>query len=67
LLHRVKASVGTKTMQFPNVKERLETIGMESMPLTPAEFDAHVWAELARPGRLSGRRALNRTNSPWSD
>jgi tripartite-type tricarboxylate transporter receptor subunit TctC len=33
-----------ETMQFPNVKERLQTLGMEPMPLTPAEFDARVRA-----------------------
>jgi tripartite-type tricarboxylate transporter receptor subunit TctC len=32
----------------PAVREKLAALGVEAMPLTPAEFDAHVKAELAR-------------------
>ena len=42
-----------KTMQSPNVKERLETLGMEPMALTPAEFDAQVRAEIGTTGALA--------------
>jgi tripartite-type tricarboxylate transporter receptor subunit TctC len=42
-----------KTMQSPNVKERLETLGMEPMALTPTEFDAHVRAEIGTTGVLA--------------
>jgi len=42
-----------KTMQLPNVKERLETLGMDPMPLTPAQFDAHVRSEIASTGLLA--------------
>jgi tripartite-type tricarboxylate transporter receptor subunit TctC len=46
------------TMQFPNVKERLETLGMEPMALTPVEFDAHVRAEIATTGVLAKAAGL---------
>jgi tripartite-type tricarboxylate transporter receptor subunit TctC len=42
-----------ETMQLPNVKERLATLGMDPMPLTPAEFDAQVRAEIASTGLLA--------------
>jgi tripartite-type tricarboxylate transporter receptor subunit TctC len=32
----------------PAVKEKLATLGVEAMPMTPAEFDAYVKAELVR-------------------
>jgi tripartite-type tricarboxylate transporter receptor subunit TctC len=47
-----------KTMQLPNVKERLQTLGMESMPLTPAEFDARVRAEIGTTGVLAKAAGL---------
>ena len=47
-----------KAMQSPNVKERLETLGMEPMPLTPAEFDAHVRAEIGTTGALAKAAGL---------
>ena len=47
-----------KTMQSPNVKERLETLGMAPMPLTPAEFDAHVRAEIGTTGALAKAAGL---------
>jgi tripartite-type tricarboxylate transporter receptor subunit TctC len=47
-----------KTMQFPNVKERLQTLGMEPMPLTPAEFDARVRAEIGTTGVLAKAAGL---------
>jgi len=50
-----------KTMQSPNVKERLETLGMEPMPLTPAEFDAHVRAEIGTTGALARAAGLKPT------
>src|SRR5262245_16312052 len=50
-----------KTMQSPNVKERLETLGMEPMPLTPAEFGAHVRAEIATTGALARAAGLKPT------
>jgi tripartite-type tricarboxylate transporter receptor subunit TctC len=47
-----------KTMQFPNVKERLQTLGMEPMPLTPAEFDSRVRAEIGTTGVLAKAAGL---------
>src|SRR5215470_16248795 len=47
-----------KTMQSPNVKERLETLGMEPMALTPAEFDAQVRAEIGTTGALAKAAGL---------
>jgi tripartite-type tricarboxylate transporter receptor subunit TctC len=47
-----------KTMQISNVKERLETLGMDPMPLTPAEFDAHVRAEIGATGVLARAAGL---------
>src|SRR5262249_3058979 len=43
----------TATMQSPSVKERLEALGMDPMPLTPTEFDAHVRAEIGSTGALA--------------
>ncbi len=48
-----------KTMQLPNVKERLETLGMDPMPLTPAEFDAHVRSEIVSTGLLAKAAGLS--------
>jgi tripartite-type tricarboxylate transporter receptor subunit TctC len=48
-------------MQSPNVKERLETLGMEPMPLTPAEFDAQVRAEIGTTGALATAAGLKPT------
>ncbi len=50
-----------KTMQSANVKERLETLGMEPMPLTPAEFDAQVQAEIGTTGALARAAGLKPT------
>src|SRR5215467_14065044 len=47
-----------KTMQLPNVKERLATLGMEPMPLTPAAFDAQVRAEIGTTGALAKAAGL---------
>ena len=47
-----------KAMQLPNVKERLQTLGMEPMPLTPAEFDARVRAEIGTTGVLAKAAGL---------
>jgi tripartite-type tricarboxylate transporter receptor subunit TctC len=47
-----------KTMQFPNVKERLQTLGMDPMPLAPAEFDAQVRSEIASTGLLAKAAGL---------
>ena len=47
-----------KAMQLPNVKERLQTLGMEPMPLTPAEFDARVGAEIGTTGVLAKAAGL---------
>jgi tripartite-type tricarboxylate transporter receptor subunit TctC len=47
-----------KTMQLPNVKERLATLGMEPMPATPAEFDARVRAEIGTTGVLAKAAGL---------
>ena len=47
-----------KTMQSPNVKERLETLGMEPMALTLAEFDAQVRAEIGTTGALAKAAGL---------
>jgi len=35
-----------QALKTPNVEERLATLGLEPMVMTPAEFDAHVKAEL---------------------
>ena len=48
-----------KTMQLPNVKERLETLGMDPMPLTPAQFDAHVRSEIVSTGLLAKAAGLS--------
>ena len=48
-----------KTMQLPNVKERLETLGMDPMLLTPAEFDAHVRSEIVSTGLLAKAAGLS--------
>ena len=50
-----------KTMQSANVKERLETLGMEPMPLAPAEFDAHVGTEIGTTGALARAAGLRPT------
>jgi tripartite-type tricarboxylate transporter receptor subunit TctC len=42
-----------KTMAMPSVKERLATLGMDPMPLTPTEFEAHVKAEITTTGVLA--------------
>jgi tripartite-type tricarboxylate transporter receptor subunit TctC len=47
-----------KTMQLPKVKDRLETLGMEPMPLTPAAFDAQVRAEIGTTGALAKAAGL---------
>ena len=47
-----------KSMQLPNVKERLATLGMEPMPATPAEFDARVRAEIGTTGVLAKAAGL---------
>jgi tripartite-type tricarboxylate transporter receptor subunit TctC len=47
-----------RTMQFPNEKERLEMLGMDPMPLTPAEFDAQVRAEIGTTGLLATAAGL---------
>jgi tripartite-type tricarboxylate transporter receptor subunit TctC len=36
----------TKALDAPAVKEKLKTLGVESMPLTPAQFDAQVKKEI---------------------
>src|SRR3954468_1603952 len=38
----------TKAVATPAVREKLATLGVEAMPMTPAEFDAHVKGEIAR-------------------
>jgi tripartite-type tricarboxylate transporter receptor subunit TctC len=48
-----------ETMQLPNVKERLATLGMDPMPLTPAEFDARVRSEIASTGLLAKAAGLS--------
>src|SRR5262249_61729571 len=48
-----------KTMQFPNVRERLATLGMETMPLTPAEFEMGVREDIGTTGILSTAAALS--------
>ena len=47
-----------KSMELPNVKERLATLGMEPMPVTPAEFDARVRAEIGTTGVLAKAAGL---------
>jgi tripartite-type tricarboxylate transporter receptor subunit TctC len=37
----------TKAVATPAVREKLATLGVEAMPMTPAEFDAHVKGEIA--------------------
>jgi tripartite-type tricarboxylate transporter receptor subunit TctC len=36
-----------KALDLPSTKERLAPFGNEAMPLTPAEFDAHIRKEIA--------------------
>ena len=36
-----------KAMQVPNVQEKLTTIGVDPLVLTPAELDAHIKSELS--------------------
>ena len=56
-----------KAMQIPNVKERLAVLGLDPMPLTPAEFDAQVRAEIAhhRRARQGGGDQAELVGSPW--
>ena len=35
-----------KALDAPAVKEKLKTLGVEPMPLTPAQFDAQVKKEI---------------------
>jgi tripartite-type tricarboxylate transporter receptor subunit TctC len=35
-----------KALDAPAVKEKLKTLGVESMPLSPARFDAQVKKEI---------------------
>jgi tripartite-type tricarboxylate transporter receptor subunit TctC len=35
-----------KALKTPNVEDKLATLGLEPMVMTPAEFDAHVKAEI---------------------
>jgi tripartite-type tricarboxylate transporter receptor subunit TctC len=41
-----------KALQTPKVRDKLVALGCESMPMTPAEFDAHVEREIALNARL---------------
>jgi tripartite-type tricarboxylate transporter receptor subunit TctC len=36
----------SKALKTPNVENKLATLGLEPMVMTPAEFDAHVKAEI---------------------
>ena len=36
-----------KAMALPDVQERLKKLGMEPLPLSPAEFDAQIREEIA--------------------
>jgi tripartite-type tricarboxylate transporter receptor subunit TctC len=47
-----------KAMQLPRVKDRLQTLGMEPMPLTPAEFGARVREEIGTTGVLAKAAGL---------
>ena len=35
-----------KALKTPNVEDKLATLGLEPMVMTPAKFDAHVEAEI---------------------
>jgi tripartite-type tricarboxylate transporter receptor subunit TctC len=37
----------SKALQMPKVREKLTTLGVDSMPMTPDEFDEHVKKEIA--------------------
>src|SRR5262249_54038988 len=50
-----------KTRQSPNAKDAMDKLGMEPMPLTPAEFDAHVRAEIGTTGALARAAGLKPT------
>lgn len=36
----------------PSVREKLAALGMDAMPMTPAEFDAHIVKEIAADAAL---------------
>jgi tripartite-type tricarboxylate transporter receptor subunit TctC len=42
-LHRETSAA----LQMPTVREKLATLGVDAMPMTPAEFDEHVKKEIA--------------------
>jgi len=35
-------AITLKALKTPNVEDKLATLGLEPMVMTPAEFDAHV-------------------------
>ena len=45
-------------VQAPAVKEQLATLGVELMPMSPAEFDAHVKGEIQRYGAFAKAAGL---------
>jgi len=45
-------------VQAPAVKEKLATLGVELMPMSPAEFDAHVKGEIQRYGAFAKAAGL---------
>src|SRR5436309_3303842 len=42
----------SKALKTPNVESKLATLGVEPMVMTPAEFDAHVKAEIRNNAAL---------------
>jgi tripartite-type tricarboxylate transporter receptor subunit TctC len=48
----------SKALQAPKVREKLETLGVEPMIMTPAEFNAHVNSEIAVNRALVGAIGL---------
>jgi tripartite-type tricarboxylate transporter receptor subunit TctC len=51
-----------KAIQAPNVKARLEQLGMETSTATPEQFDAQVRAEIASTGALAKAAGLQPSN-----
>lgn len=47
-----------KALQEPRVRDRLATLGVEPMVMTPSEFDAHVRSEIVANAALVAATGL---------
>jgi tripartite-type tricarboxylate transporter receptor subunit TctC len=47
-----------KALQLPSLRERLATLDLEPMPMTPAEFDAFIRDEIVAQGALAKAAGL---------